>query len=156
MKSSNSGGLMPLSQGGLKKYHRLKVRRRRNFFIDIGICGVIALLGSQIPQEPGWLFHTLSHPLRIQSPHFTPEFIPILVKIDKGGSELETIDWCKIPPNLLLDVETDEQDFISKFVFELVHDGLQLCAEDSIRGLEFQQDRLALPDHGLDRFGIVH
>jgi len=58
----------------------------------------------------------ISHPLRIQAAHFAPELFPVFVKVNKGGSEFKVIDRCQLTPDLLLDVEADEQDFIANFV----------------------------------------
>jgi hypothetical protein len=86
----------------------------------------------------------------------TPEFIPLSIEINEGGRKFETIDRRQFAPYFFLDIKTDEKDPVTKFVFELVHDGLQLGAGNSVRGLEFQQDRFALPDHGLHRLGVFH
>jgi hypothetical protein len=100
--------------------------------------------------------YTLSNPLRIESPHFAPDFDPISIEIDKGRSEFKTIDRGQLTPDIFLDIEAYEKELVAKFIFELVHDGLYFGAANSVRGLEFQQNRLALPDHRLYRFGIVH
>lgn len=100
--------------------------------------------------------YTLSNPLGIESPHFAPDLDSISIEIDKGRSEFKTIDRGQLTPDIFLDIEADEKELVAKFIFELVHDGLYLGTANSVRGLEFQQNRPTLPDHGLNRFGIVH
>jgi len=86
----------------------------------------------------GASLYTLSYLLRIEASYFTPDFFPVLVKVNEGGGELKTIDKGQFATDFFLDVETDEKNFVSKFVFELVHDGLNACAANSVGGLEFQ------------------
>jgi hypothetical protein len=43
-----------------------------------------------------------------------------------------------------------------KFVFELVHDGLNLGAGNSVGRLKFKQNWRASSDHILDSFRIIH
>jgi hypothetical protein len=47
-------------------------------------------------------------------------------------------------------------DFVIKFLFKLVNDGLNLGACNSEGGLKLKQDGCAGADHCPHRFGIVH
>lgn len=84
------------------------------------------------------LIYRVPNPLRIQAPYFPPEFNARFVKINEGRGESKAIYWCQFTSDFFLNVETDEKDLISKFVFELVHDGLYSCTCNSVRRLEFQ------------------
>ena len=84
------------------------------------------------------LFNRIPYPLHIQAPHFTPEFDTVLIKINEGRGEFKVINRGQFTADFFLNVETDKKDLVSKFVFELVHDGLYLGAAYSIGGLEFQ------------------
>lgn len=60
------------------------------------------------------------------------------VKKDKCRRKHKIVHGSQFAPDLILNVEADNQNLISQFVFELVDDGLYLGAGNSIRGLEFQ------------------
>jgi hypothetical protein len=86
----------------------------------------------------GNLLYTLSHPLRIESAYVAPEFVTVPIEIDKGRGKFKPINWGQFAPNVFLDIETDKKDLVSKFIFELVHDGLYFGAANSVGGLELQ------------------
>ena len=83
------------------------------------------------------LLDRIPHPLRIETPHFTPEFDPIPVEVDKGGRKFEAIEGRQFAPDFFLNIKADEKDLVTKFIFELVHDGLYLGAGNSVGRLEF-------------------
>jgi len=70
------------------------------------------------------LLDSVTHSLWIEPSHLAPYFIPVLVKVDKSRCELEAIDRCQFAPDILLDVEANEQDLATEVSFELVYDGL--------------------------------
>ena len=94
--------------------------------------------------------------MRVEIAYCAPDLISVGVKIDECWGKLKAIYGRKFHADLFLDVEADDVDLITKFLFELVDDGLQRDAAYSVGGLEFEQDRFASPDHCLHFFGIIH
>ena len=81
----------------------------------------------------GASLYTLSDSLRIETPHFTPEFITIPIEVNERGCKFKAVDRGQFSPDLLLYVQTDNKELVDEFIFELVHDGLDLSAGNSIR-----------------------
>ena len=48
----------------------------------------------------------------------------IPIEVYKGRGELEPVDRCQLLPDWFLNIKTDDEQLISKFILELVHDGL--------------------------------
>ncbi len=78
------------------------------------------------------------------------------IEENEGWGEFKAVNRRKFAANRFLDIQADKKDLIAKFNFELVHDGLDRSASNSIWGLEFEQDGFARTDHILDHLGIVH
>jgi hypothetical protein len=106
------------------------------------------------PPEP--LFQRLPHEAGIQASDLTPQLISIRIKEYEGRGELETVGRCQFTTDIVLNVEADDKQFPAGFFFQLVNDGLYPGAGNSIGGLEFEQNRQALPDLGLDCPGVFH
>jgi hypothetical protein len=70
------------------------------------------------------LWSGLSHLPRIQPAHLTPQLLAVSVEEDESWGVPEAIDWGQFAPDWFLNVEADEKDLISQFIFELVYDGL--------------------------------
>lgn len=98
----------------------------------------------------------IAHFLRVEIADGAPDFVALRVEENEGGSGFKTIHGRKFAANGFLDVEANEEELISKFLFELVNDGLYGCAGNSVWRLEFEQDGFACADHIPHHFGIVH
>jgi hypothetical protein len=94
--------------------------------------------------------------LRFETADRSPKLIAFGVEENKGGREFEPVQGREFLGDILLNVQTDDLNLITQFLFELVDDGLESGANNSIGGLEFEQDRYAIPDHGLHLPGVIH
>lgn len=94
--------------------------------------------------------------MRIQLSDDAPSFAALTIEENEGGCVLKIVNGQKLAPDLALDVDADDQDFIAEFSFKPVHDGFLYRAVYSIGRLEFEHDRLALADHILNRFCVAH
>jgi hypothetical protein len=74
----------------------------------------------------------VSHFLRVEVADGTPDFIAFCVEKDKGWGEIEIVHRGKLHAGLVLNVQADNVDLAAKFCFELVNDGLNCCATNSI------------------------
>lgn len=100
--------------------------------------------------------------MRVETANGAPEFISLRVEENERGCEFEAVHRCEFHAHFLLDIKADDMDafadadFVIKFLFQLVNDGLNCGAANSIGRLKFKQDRRACADHCLHFFGIVH
>jgi hypothetical protein len=94
--------------------------------------------------------------LRVEFAGHAPDFVALRIEEDKGWGEFKTVYGAQFHACLILNVQADDVDLIAKFLFELVNDGLNRGAANSIGRLEFEQDRRACPNHGLHFFCIFH
>ncbi len=98
----------------------------------------------------------VAHLCRIKFADGSPQFVALSVEKNECGRKFETVNRCEFAANGFLNVQSYEEDLILEFHFELVHDGLDRGASNSIGRLKFKQDGLARADHLLHLFGIVH
>ena len=94
--------------------------------------------------------------MRVEAADGAPDFIAIRIEKDEGWSEIKVVHGGKFHACLILNVQANKLDFIAKFCFELVNDGLNCGAANSIGRLKFEQDGRAIADHGFYFFGIFH
>ena len=94
--------------------------------------------------------------LRVEVADHTPDLIALCVEEDKGWSEIKVVHRGKLHAGLVLNVQANDVDLAAKFCFELVNDGLNCGAANSIWRLKFEEDGRARSDHRLHFFCIVH
>lgn len=94
--------------------------------------------------------------MRVESANVAPEFISLRIEEDEGRRKFKTIHRGKFHAGCFLNVQADDVDLTAKFFFELVNDGLNRGAANSIGRLKFQQNRRTRADHRSYFFGIVH
>lgn len=94
--------------------------------------------------------------MRIEVADHAPDFVAFCVEEDKSWGEIKLVHGGEFHTRLILNVQANKLDFFAKFCFELVNDGLNCCAANSIRRLEFEQHGRAITDHFLHFFGIFH
>ncbi len=94
--------------------------------------------------------------MRVEFTDGAPGFIAFCIEENKGWGEIEIVHGGKFHACLILNVQADDVDLAAKFCFELVNDGLNRCAANSIWRLEFKQNGRAFADHGLHLLGIFH
>ena len=107
-------------------------------------------------------FERVAYHLRIEYADCAPHFIALCVEENKGGGEFKIIHRREFLADRFLNIQADDMDRIAnadsviEFFFQLVNDGLNLCAGNSVGGLKFEKHGRASADHGLHTFGIVH
>ena len=94
--------------------------------------------------------------MRVKFADGAPDFVALCVEEDKGWCEIEIVHGGKFHAGLFLNVQANDVDLAAKFCFELVNDGLNCGAANSIGRLEFQQNRGAFADHGLHFLCVFH
>ncbi len=94
--------------------------------------------------------------MRVEVADGAPDFVALRIEEDKGWGEFKTVYGGKFHACLILNVQADDVDLIAKFLFELVNDGLNRGAANSIGRLEFKQNGCAFAYHGLHLLRIFH
>jgi len=94
--------------------------------------------------------------LRVEVADHAPDFIALCVEEDKGWSEIKVVHRGKFHAGLVLNVQANDVDLAAKFCFELVNDGLNCGAANSIWRLEFKENGCAFADHRLHVLCIFH
>jgi len=89
-------------------------------------------------------------------PYRAPEFLSLCVEENESGRVLETVKRCQHAPCFALDIQPDDDQAALVLFFDPIHDGLHRCAGNSVRGLEFEQDRRARSDARLDLGSVEH
>jgi len=70
------------------------------------------------------LVQAIAYTLRIEIADLSPTLGSVAVKVDKGWREFESISRRQFAADLFLNVQAYDQQSVSKFIFELVNDGL--------------------------------
>ena len=94
--------------------------------------------------------------MRVKVADGAPDLIAFCIEKDKGWSEIEIVHGGKFHAGLVLNVQANDVYLVAKFCFELVNDGLNCGAANSIGRLEFKQNGRTLADHGFYFLGIFH
>ena len=98
----------------------------------------------------------VAHFLWVEVADHAPNFITLCVEEDKSWSEIKVVHGSKFHASLFLNVQANDVDLAAKFCFELVNDGLNCGATNSIWRLKFEEDGRARPDHRLHFFCVIH
>ncbi len=98
----------------------------------------------------------VAHFLRVKVADGAPDFIALRVKKYKSGGEVEVVHGGEFHACLFLNVQANDVDLVAKFCLELVNDGLNGCAANSVGRLKFKQNGRACPNHRFDFLGVFH